>query len=311
MMTLNTAEFQSFKAKRQTWIEQLSDNSGPSINNQIVRMIWDAAAYRMINEARKYAKQTEDSVELNSMVHSLINRNFFASQAMAIRRLMDRRRKVISLYRLLGDMQTNRCLWTREHVFTAEGLLYDYGEIQKAAFAYGEQQARAGEGAWFVPEHLNWHKHENRHQHIDKLSGTTHDQRAHGDTVRNKVFSRLKGKLGVCDSIVTHVNNFIAHAAAPGSETKVTADSVSVTLGHLWDAHEAICKVASFVSIWLLGGPSHSPLATPQFNQFKYMDRPLITEENIPQLADTWQEYDRETHKWTLWGPDELEAEMQ
>ena len=87
----NTKAYRRFKAKREQWLEQLCGQDRHSVVNQISRMIWDAAAFRIINEARRYAENADDGgVKLNGMVHQLLNKGFLASQASAIRRLMDK-----------------------------------------------------------------------------------------------------------------------------------------------------------------------------------------------------------------------------
>ena len=76
-----------------------------SIKNQIHNMIWDSAVFQSINECRKYAPKNEKGeVELNGEVHHFINRCFFETQAIAIRRFLDKRNDVISLYRLVNDI---------------------------------------------------------------------------------------------------------------------------------------------------------------------------------------------------------------
>ena len=314
-MCSNTPEYEQFKAKRDQWNEWLVGEDRHSIRNQIVQMIWDGAVFRVINEARRLAPAAEEGrVQLNGMTHKLINEGFFASQANAIRCLMDRwqakgEKGVYSLYGLLDDMQKNACLMTRENIFAAEGLEYDYEPVRVACYEYGGNQSKAGKGMFMVPQHLNWHRLEKRHKQIDRLSGADNSKRNPDDSICLECFVRLKKKLGVCHEVRTYVNKFIAHAATPGSRASVNADDLTITLGHIWDAHEAICKVANFVSIYLLGGSSFGGLAIPQFDQFKYIDRPLVNAENIHNLRDEWERYDKETHKWGLWGLDEFEAE--
>ena len=42
----------------------------------------------------------------------------------------------------------------------------------------------------------------------------------------------------------------------------------------------------------------------------EYIDRPLVTTENIHYLDEVWKEYDKETHEWGNWGLDGFEAAM-
>lgn len=316
MTSIGTSDFEEFRRKRDAWIEWLSGKDRHSIKNQIEQMIWDAAAFRAINEARRLAPPSDEGgPQLNGMTHDLINRGFFISQANAIRRLMEKStaggaRGVYSLHGLLGDMEKNAHVMTREHIFAAEGLAYDYEPVRTAYWEYCRQQTRAGKGAYGIPAHLSWDRLERRHEVIDRLSGVVKDQRSPDDSVRPDCFTRLKDKLDVCGEVRTYVNKFIAHAATPGSRATVNADDLAITLKHLWDAHEAVCRVANLLSIYVLGGSSFGGLAIPQFDQFAYIDRPLVASGNISRLHDVWKEYDKETHEWGNWGLDEFEAEV-
>lgn len=315
MTTSISTDFEEFKTRREGWIEWLVGDDRHSIKNQITQMIWNAAGFRVINEARRLAPtDSEGGVQLNGMMHDLINRGFFVGQANAIRRLVDRSsetgdRGVYSLYGLLNDMEKNVHLMTREHIFAAEGLVYDYEPVRRA---YGErhhQQERGDKRGHGVPGFADWYRPQERHEYLDRLSGVAKNQRSPQDSVRPDYFDQLKKKLDVCGAVRTYVNKFIAHAATPGSRAVVKADGLSITLGHLWDAHEAICKVANFVGQYLLTSARPGSLVIPQYNQFEYIDRPLIAQEDVGRLHEVWEEYDRETQEWAAWGLDEFEIE--
>lgn len=307
------AAFEMFKVKRESWIDWYSGEDRHSIIYQIHTMTWDAAVYRVINEARKYAKVTDKGcVELNGMIHILIDKCFFENQGSAIRRLVDRerstgKRSVYSLYRLIDDMEQNSNLLTRENYFAVEELAYDDTAVREAYDNYVKEQIQDGKKAYGIPSKFNWRRIENRHKQIDTLSRVDKSQRSPNDQVCSELFINLKTMLGVCDGVVTNVDKFVAHAATPDSRAAAQIEEPSLTLGHLWNAHEAICKVASFIDLYLLRQSSHSFLATPIFNQFKYIDRALITSDNISHLRDIWQQYSKETQTWSQWGLNELE----
>ena len=314
-MGLRRKPYGKFKEKRQQWLQQLFGQDRHSVVNQISRMIWDAAAFRIINEARRYAENADDGgVKLNGMVHQLVNRGFLASQASAIRRLIDKapatgHREVCSLYGLLDDMEQNGHLMTREHILAIEGKAYDYEPIRKAYMTWCQQQEQAGKETYWVPEHLVWQRHEERHQQIYKLCGVTRSNTAPDDSACPDCLVCLKKELHVCDNVKTYVDKFIAHAASPDSRAIVNADDVSITFGELWSAHKAICKVANFVSIYFLGQSEQGFLPVPQqYDQFKYIDRPLVAAENVPRLRETWNKYAEETQSWGAWDWGQSEA---
>ena len=316
MTTLNTEQFTEFKRKRDAWMEWLSGGDIHSIKNQIIWMIWDAGVFRVINEARRLAP-TDDSgeVQLNGIEHDLINRGFMVSQASAIRRLVDRGpaqgpRGVYSLYGLLDDMEKHAHLMTREHIFAAENLEYDYESVRAAYIEYCHQKARTADGPFGIPPNLRWEGPADRHEEIDRLSGETRDRRSPRDAVRPDCFCRLKKRLEVCDGIKDYVDKFIAHAATPWSRAAVDPENLRVLLDRLlerfWDAHEAISRVANLVSIRLLGGSNVGGLMTPQFDQFRHMDKALVNSDNVPHLRELWRQYERDTREWSSVGIEEL-----
>jgi hypothetical protein len=116
---------------------------------------------------------------------------------------------------------------------------------------------------------------------------------------------------GACKDVHFYVNKFVAHAATPQTRQAVNADNVAITLKQLWHAHEAICKVAAFVSVYLLTGTAYPFLPVPQYDQFAYIDRPLVGTENIPALREAWRSYEEETNKWSAWTVEEFLEEYE
>jgi len=300
--------------KRKEWLNVLLGKDRHSIANQISQMTWDAAAFRVVNEARRLAPQDADGgVQLNGLMHSLLNRAFFASHAAAVRRLTDKasregRRGVYSLSALLQDMLKHRKLLTREAMFAAENLHYDYEPIQQRYFEYKSEQEKP---CW-VPEDRWWHKHENRHKKIDRLAGVQAQDRGPGDTVREKVFPDLQKKIKkATEDLRCHVNKFIAHAATPDSRATVGTDEAGLTLNHLWQAHRQLCEVAGFLAAYVLGNSFPEPLRIPQYDQFKYIDRPLIDTSGVGALRELWDQFHRECQGWTQWDLDQYAKEFE
>jgi len=317
MTDLNTTQYAEFKAKRALWIECLSGDDRHSVIWQIHDMLWNAATFHVIGEARRLANPAkEGGVELSGLVHRLIDECFSASQAAAIRRLTDKSplsggQGVYSLTSLLTEMGKNARLMTRAHMFAAEGLELDYRPVQQACLEYERQHMRLGDVMW-LPSDLDWLRIVQRHRVIDRLTGVTEQTRSNDDWIRPVVFAKLRQKVeGVCADVIRHVNKSIAHAATPESRETVSADKANITWGHLWRAHEAICKVANFVNLYMLTGTQHSLLAIPQYDHFAYIDRPLVKADKVQYLRTAWDRYGKETEAWTNWGIDEFESECK
>jgi len=313
-----TPEYGTFKAKRQFWIDCLSGGDPHAIRRQLTAMTWDAAAYRVVNEARRLAPPAEDGgVELNGLMHRLIDKCFFESQMLAIRRLTDvynlkGKKSVYALTALLKDMEENTSLITRAHIFAAEGLAYDdkavYDDLQQCR----AERTMGGEKFWVEPNVLAWGQSARRHEQIDRLAGTSEQSRSPGDCVSSDVFVRLQKKLGDATSEVKKcVDKFVAHAATLESRSYARMQDIGLTLNHLWEAHKSLCQVTHFVSVVLLGDSMGPPLPTPQYDQFAYIDRPLVTTEKVAFLEEEWRKYSKETQEWPSWGLDAFEAECQ
>jgi hypothetical protein len=127
---------------------------------QIFWMVWNVGAFRVINEARRITpRDNQGGVQLNALVHQLIDHSFFESQMLAIRRLTDtypltgdpRKRDVFSLTSLLQDMRNHAHLMTRANMFAAEGLQYDYEAVRHKQIEYFRAPP-TGRGSWVPPE---------------------------------------------------------------------------------------------------------------------------------------------------------------
>lgn len=315
--------FKEFSARRDLWIRCLNGDDHNSVFNQIYQMIWNAGVFRVINEARKFAPTAkEGGVQLNGMVHRLIDQCFFESQTLAIRRLTDgsyliegdrRGRDICSLSALLKDMKQHVRFLTREGMFRAEGLEYDYEAVRQRFERFCLERARTGESAFSVSSELDYRSLVRRHEQLDYLTGVSKERRSPADQMRSEALDFLAQKIqSVSEDIETHVHKFIAHAATPESRQVVSADTARITLGHLWEAHMAICQVANFTDTYLLGRGTHMNfLSTPQFDIFSYLDRPLAGKGDLAKLSEIWDSYGKEASTWSRWGFKEFRNEFE
>ena len=315
---MTEALFKQFKAKRDSWIQCFSGKDRNSILNQIYQMVWNAAVFKVINEARRIAQvDAKSQTEINGMLHRFIDRCFFDSQFLAIRRLADSTspfdgpKGVFSLVSLLNDIKANLSLITRDNLFLVEDLEYDYEAIQQRKLEYAIEQSKSGKNAYWTPRELDSYSVKLRHEEIDVLAGVNPEQRTPNDTVRFEVFDYLIKKVqDVSGNISLHVNKYIAHSATPGSREYDNTDEIKITLGYLWDVHKVICQVANFTDVYLLSRASHSFLPVPQYDHFEFIDRPLVSAENIEVLSKAWHEFHKEMDSWGSWGMKELQKEI-
>jgi len=279
------------------WREWLFGDDTHSIQRQIINMIWDTAVFQSVNEARKYA-QTDDegNPKLNNMVHGFINHCFFQTQALSIRRLLDKEKRegkysVFSLYRLVYDMKQNSKLLTRENILAALDYPYEYKEGLSDYYR----------GPKSGPSPTKYFNSKSMHKNIDFLVGVTANNRNPNDTVREQVFEWLEQRLGYCQEIYDYVNKFIAHAATPVSRAVIGADEIKITLGKLYEGHNVICETAQFIGLTLLNHSFGNFLVSCAFDQFEHFEKPWANTETVEKLHEFWSEYDRETRKWNRW----------
>lgn len=293
-----------FVKKQKAWVDCLVGRDRNSVFNQIHRMVWNAAVFNVINEGRRTAPLTpEGGPALNGMVHRFIDQCFFQNQMVAIRRLVDKgglhgRRGIYSLGSLIADMMQHVHLLTRCNLMTAAGLPMDPDPIRNLANRYIEEHCGGAEEGVMVPPELDYERIEERHAEIDKLCGVRPNKRAGGDTVKATFLCAMLKKLDGCRAVATHVNKFIAHAATPESRSEVKADEARLTLKHLRAAHEVICRVAVCLDRFLLTGACHGFVAMTSHDQFQYMDRPFVTEQDVDALRERWNRFDEETQTW-------------
>ncbi len=288
------------KKKYKEWKEWLFGDDVHSIRHQIASMIWDTAVFRVINESRKYAQTDEEgNPKLNDMVHGFINHSFFITQALAIRKLLDKETRqgyysVFSLYRLIDNMEQNSQLLTRENILDVLGYPYNYEEVQKKYYEVMRQKKSLGALA-------NWKYSKIMHKNIDILACVKENNRNPNDTIKRECFHWIKKRLEKCHEIYKYVNKFVAHAATPESRDTIKAHEIKITLGKLFDAHKIMCETAQFVGLNFLNQDLGNFLVILQYDQFEHFEKPWVTESAIHQLRDYWQEYYKETMSWKNW----------
>jgi hypothetical protein len=202
------------------WIDCLKGDDTNSIFQQIYRMIWDTAIFRLIVESRQIQiEKNAQSPALNGALHSFIDRNYFQSQVIYIRRLTDKhygltgKRGVYSISSLTDDICDRRSELTREKFLSLRNKPYDYAEIQRKEKEFINKQP-FGKG-FFIPPEFDWEAIAEIHQTFDRLSGKTHKDRHPNDVIKERVFTRLKEKLDTIQQIINYVDKFVAHSSTP------------------------------------------------------------------------------------------------
>ena len=294
------------KAKFKEWEECLVGDDINSIRNQIYSMIWDSAVFQSIKECRRYAPtNAKVKVELNITVHMFIYRCFFETQALAIRRILDKRNDVISLRRLVDDIEKHSHLLTRGSILAAHDYPYDYEQEKHRLYDDAFKNVPSGTAVVMGQDYNKCCISEYTHKFIDSLAGVDSSKRSPNDLIRPQILKWLKQRLSDCKKIGEFVDKFLAHSATPESRNDLNPQELDVTLEQILNAHKIICQIAIFLGVKLgilsEGRGIGDVLSVPQFDQLVYFDKAWVSEEAIEKLRDFWHTYDEQTRNWHRW----------
>jgi hypothetical protein len=282
------------------WVECLIGKDQNSIFNQIYRMIWDTSIFRVVVESRKNKiEKNSEKPELNGALHSFIDRNYFQSQCLYIRRIIDPsyeirgEKGVFSLGALIKDLKRFHLELTREKYLILLGKPYDYTEIQKKNEDYLKTHHNC-----IVPSEYDWWTIEEAHQFFDRLSGVPRTKRAPENVISEHVFTRLAAKLKSCDSIMFYARKYIAHSASPKNRTIIDNKESRITFNQVWKAQKEIFEVADFLSTALFQ-TGHMALPLENHNVYHYWDKPMVERDEVGLVRSALKSYREETKKWS------------
>jgi len=302
---LNKSKGESFRNIRMKWIEWLHGEDPHSISKQIYSMLWNYALFISVNELRRIAsKEPEKEIGFNGPVIRLLDAGFATAQAVTIRRLIEKPKKspkwaVISLRRVLKEIEDNLDLITRENYVCYDGLPYDYDMVHKrwlSTLPKTKNGIQAGSLPAYGPN--AFHMSERVHKNFDILAQVHPKERSRNDKIKIGVLGHLENEINKCENIKKFVNKFIAHAASPETRAPLSDDEKGITLERLETCHKIIYQVASFISGQILWESNLGGLPTPQYDHMKHLDKKWTTTKNLEKARKKWNEYKKEVSKW-------------
>lgn len=307
---LDKVKGEEFRKKRMQWMEWLNGEDPYSITQQISSMLWDHALFLVVNELRKIAiEEPENSVGFNEPVIRFFDAGFVTTQALTIRRLIDKPKDdpkwaVISLRRILKDIEDNLDLITRENYVCYDGLPYDYHSIYDKwlsrfpSFNYVGTLPTEGPNAWPTAERV--------HKNFDILSQVDPQNRSRKDVIKKEILEHLEREIQKCKNIKKYVDKFIAHAADPETKVGLTEEEKGLTLERLESYQKIIYQVASFISGPLLWESNQGGLPVPQYDHLKNLDKSWVIPKNLDNARNKWNEFSKTVSAWDsylLWPP--------
>lgn len=310
---LDKGKGEAFRKKRLQWMEWLHGEDPHSISRQISSMLWDHALFLTVNELRKIADiEPENGVGFNGPVIRLFDAGFATTQATTIRRLIEKPKRdpnwaVISLRRVLKDIEQNLDLITRENYVCYDGLPYDYELVRQnwlSSLPVNKSGVHVGSLPTQGPD--AWPMAERVHKNFDVLAQVHPKKRSRKDCIRIEVLEHLEAEIKKCENIKKYVDKFIAHAAAPETRAGLSNEEKGLTLDRLETCHKIIYQVASFISGQLLWESNLGGLPVPQYDHLKNLDKRWSTPEKLGQARKKWDEFEKKVSKWdstSLWPP--------
>jgi hypothetical protein len=257
-------------------------------------MVWRDVVFRTIAEI---ANSNPQSGLHNPLLTEALLSGYFATQVLAIRRLMDNANKdVISLPRLLKDIRRNLKLFTRENVVGFDGLPYDHEAVQQRIMF---QQVRQGGGTFwaahtgpdaYIPAKMVQQK-------FDRLTGVRPEDRSRNDRLPKRIIDELDRWLDEsgADEIVKWSHTLLAHAAGPTSPNRSAIATAEPTANKITECVRAFVRVAEALANTILGHSGRGMLVPmPQFNPFAGLTNPLAPQQSPGFMDACWDRFAKE-----------------
>jgi hypothetical protein len=302
---------EAFRQSRLKWMSWLNGDDPHSISRQVYSMVWDYALFCAVNELRRIAiTEPRPGVGFNGPVVRLFDAGFVTTQAIAIRRLIEKSKRdpswaVISLRSILKDIENNTRLITRENYVCYDGLPYDYQSVHDQWILTLPTENGGVHDTWLATGGPSaWHMSELVHKNFDRLSGVSPENRQRTDTISRSVFAELENRIDTCKDIKKYVDKFVAHASAPETRVGLPEHQRAMTLDRLKVHQKTIYQVAGFISGHLLYESNLGGVPVPQSDHLSNLDQCWTTGQNLDKARQVWHEYAKEVSGWdsaSLW----------
>jgi hypothetical protein len=291
------AKLTEFRKMAASWHQLLHNDAEHSVLSQYSNMMWQDAAWRMANEARRYAFDDGPSAAINPILGKLIDHGYAMGQIISLSRLLERsdpdhpKKAVVSIRRIVDEMYDNRALFTREIFVANDKIPYDWIPTQAAA-----------PNQWVEPTGANGSMMASlMHVKFDKLSGISSNNRSRTDQIPETIFQRLKDMLddSVFDEIKNLRNKSVAHAADAYSRSQIANLRKSLKFSELEKAHHILTGVIQSVSMGLLFGYQvGTSVPREQPEAFEHFDKPFIDPSRKKEFYRFWCAHSEEREGW-------------
>lgn len=284
-----------YRAKRDEWLRwyELNEGEPNSIQQQLFAMFFIDMTYRILSEAHQDQGSSNVPPKAPLLAH-LLDQGYVATQVLSIRRLLDKRKDVVSVRRLLDDIADHRDLFTREIYVCYNGLPYDAESWQKLP-----QTPLIKMWKIDAPGLGNYLGSRERHKTFDSLSGIAPTNRTRGDLIQASIFDKLTQWLDSVPAanLITLSHKFFAHAASLASLGSLQYSGIM--LKDIADIQQAITRVERALTDEILFvAIAREVVPMPPLGLFKGLDNPYATAQAIETMYQRWKEFTAERNKW-------------
>jgi len=195
-----------FRHKREEWLSWIWSDEYHALQRQIVRMIHNDMAYRVLIEARRCPEDESPGAALNGLLASFMDQAYVETQVLAIGRLTDRGNDVVSVRRLVDDVHAHCYLFTREIYVAHDGVPYE-PQIEGSGLLIPGSNEDKSFNAWI------------RHEKFDQISGISPAGRSRSNCIQCHVFKAVEDCMREIEEegLRKLRNKFVAHAASTTS----------------------------------------------------------------------------------------------
>lgn len=279
------------------WYEHSPDNPN-TIEDQVMSMIFHDLVYRSITSTRATLAPEIPISARSSTLAYVIDSGYLANQVLAITKLTDNGSGVISLSRLVKDVNRHRESITREVYVSGFGDPYDPLKWREE---HSENDPMVQMWGLQAPSASRWLFSNAAHERFDALSGVPRDRRDRKDLIRPTIFRRIIEWLSIpeIDELKKLRNTFLAHAKDALREGQQIVRTARFS--QLDKAQESIIRAERGITDCVLSiGISREVVATPPLGIFSGLDIPYSTKTGQSQMHARWDELKTKREGWKL-----------
>jgi hypothetical protein len=279
----------SFRQKRAQWGNWLEGDLDHAIWPAISGLVWRDTTFAAIG---KLALENPEGPLNASLLGETIINGHVTMQVLALRRLVDRRKGVVSLHRLIKDVGSDWLLLTRENLVCFDGLPYDYAAAKMDVWADRGPGAywgdTSGPKAYAASELL--------HLQFDRLSGIARSDRSRSDVLPKSLLAKVEGWLNNsgANEIVRWSHAYLAHAG--NSRDRDAIAHLQVTNDKITAAICDVARVTEALSSEILGisGRMNALMPVAQYDVFERLEKPIASASQQAAAEGVWKNKSRE-----------------